>query len=303
MNLAAAAPAAVLALVAAAVPPRRLTCLLVAAAAVVAALRLAAGSPGGVTVWALVVALALGLAASALEDVVETSIAGSRVRAALTAAVAGGACVLTLIAVDGGRILRWRFGLGAGAIRLELPGAALVLGVALLILLAGTLATAAHLLARAPEGFRAGRIGQSLLVLGAGLGALGVAVVAGQGLGRNRDALATGAVDLATMFLATGVLALALVRLLAPKAAPNVAEDDAPRSQRLLRLAAAAALLAAAASGAEGWRAEGTYATATLAATSSAALLGLVAVQPTRLAMARIALFVLGLLAALARAA
>jgi len=302
MNVAAAAPAAVLALVAAAVSPRRLTCLMAAAAAAVAALRPASEVfPAALQVWSLVAALALGLAASALEEMVEISGSASRVRASATAAVAGAVCVLTLIAVDGGRILRWRFGLGAGATRLELPGAALVLGLALLVSLAGTLATAAHLLARAPEGYRAGRIGQSLLVLGAGLGALGVTVVAGQGLARSPDAMAAGARHLAAMILGAGVLALAIVRMLAAPAAAAVAEGGAARSQRMLRVAAAAAMVALAAAGVEGWRAEGTYATATLAQTASAALLGLVALQPTRLALARTGLFVFGLLAALAR--
>jgi hypothetical protein len=303
MNAAAAAPAAVLALVAAALPPRSLTCLMAASAAVVAALRPASESAvAGLAVWPLVAALALGLASSALQEAVETSGSPSGFGAAWTAAVAGAVCVLTLIAVDGARILRWRFGLGAGATRLELPGAALVLGLALLVSLAGSLATAAHLLARAPEGFRAGRIGQSLMVLGAGLGALGVAVAAGQGFSRRAEALSASARELAAMVLAVGVLAWALVRLIAPTAAEAVDEGASPRRWKILRLAAAAAMLAAAAAGAEGWRAEGTYATATLAATSSAALLGLVAVQPTRLALPRTALFVLGLLAALARA-
>jgi hypothetical protein len=302
MNVAAAAPAAVLALVAAAVAPRRLTCLMAAAAAAVAALRPASDVFPALQVWSLMAALALGLAASALEQAVDTFGSASRVRVAGTAAVAGAVCVLTLIAADGGRILRWRFGLGAGATRLELPGAALVLGLALLVTLAGTLATAAHLLARAPEGYRAGRIGQSLLVLGAGLGALGVAVVAGQGLARSPDAMAAGARHLAAMILGAGVLALALVRVLAAPASAAVTETGAARSQRMLGVAAAAAMVAVAAAGIEGWRAEGTYATATLARTSSAALLGLVAVQPTRLALARTGLFVLGLLAALAAA-
>jgi hypothetical protein len=86
-----------------------------------------------------------------------------------------------------------------------------------------------------------------------------------------------------------------------PPAVEAVAERATLAGPRVLRLAAAAAVLAAATAGAEGWRAEGTYATATLAATASAALLGVVAVQPTRLARARTALFVLGLLAALVR--
>ncbi len=304
MNLAAAAPAAVLALVAAAVAPRTLTGLMAASAAVIAALRPAPEpSPEGLEVWTLVAALALGLAASAFEAAAEATALSSRIRAGWTAAVAGLVWVATLIAVDGGRILRWRYGMGAGERRLELPGAALVLGLALLVTLAGSLVTAAHGLARAPEGYRAGRIGQSLLVLGAGLGALGVAVAAGQAFSRSPEGLAAGARDLAAMLLAVGVLVWALVRLIVAAGTGIVSADAVLRSDRILRLAAAAAMLAAATAGAEGWRADGTYATATMAGSASAALLGLVAVQPTRLGLARTALFVLGLLAALSRAA
>jgi hypothetical protein len=99
------------------------------------------------------------------------------------------------------------------------------------------------------------------------------------------------------------VLLLALVRRLA---APVVPADAVRGAESLrdhrLRLAAAAGLLAAATAGFEGWRSEGTYATAALAETAAAALLGLVAVQPTRLALARTALFALGLVELLARA-
>jgi len=306
VNLAAAAPAAVLALGAAAVAPRTLTGLMAASAAVIAALRPAPEpSPEGLEVWTLVAALALGLAASAFEAAAEATALSSRIRAGWTAAVAGLVWVATLIAVDGGRILRWRYGMGAGERRLELPGAALVLGLALLVTLAGSLVTAAHGLARAPEGYRAGRIGQSLLVLGAGLGALGVAVAAGQAFSRSPEGLAAGARDLAAMLLAVGVLVWALVRLIVATGTGTgtVSVDAVLRSDRILRLAAAAAMLAAATAGAEGWRADGTYATAMMAGSASAALLGLVAVQPTRLGLARTALFVLGLLAALSRAA
>jgi len=259
-------------------------------------------SAEGLGAWALVAALALALAASALQETVEESGSATPVGAVWTAATGGALLVLTLILVDGGRVLHWRFGLGAGGDRLELPGAALVLGLALLVSLAGSLAMAAHALTGAPDPSRARRVGQPLLVLGAGLGGLGVAVVAGQGL-RRREALAAGAIDLAAILLAFGVLVLALFHLLADPAPPEAAGvRPGPGSERRLRLAAGAALLAAAMAGVVGWRAEGTYATAALAETASAALLGLVAVQPTRLRLLRTALFVAGLLSLLSRA-
>jgi len=294
----AARPAAVLAFAAAALAPRGLPCLIGAAAAVVAAVRpLSESTPGGLAVAVLVGALALALAASALQDAAEEPRAG----AAWTAAAAGAVVVLTLIGVDGGRLLRWRYGLGAGAARIELPGGALVLGLALLVTLAGSLGTAVHLLTRAPEGSRAGRIGQSLLVLGASLAALGVGVVAGQGLRRSQGAIAAGAVEVATMLLAAGLLVLALIRLLAEPRPDAGVRSRWPR-ERMLRLAAAASMLAAATAGFESWRAEGTYATQALAEAASAALLGLVAVQPTRFGLLRRALFVGGLLSLLFRA-
>jgi len=300
----AARPAAVLAFAAAVLVPRGLACLLAAAAAVVAAVRPAPPAIPGFAAWPLVAALALALAASALQAAAEESGSPRRLGAAREAALGGAVLVLSMMIVDGGRILRWRYGLGAGAARIELPGAALVLGLALLVSLAGALSMTVHLLAPSTRRSRAGLVGQRLLVLGAGLGGLGVAVVAGQGLGHNAESLATGARDLAAMFLAVGVLILALIGLLAAPAAPEAAAGARvdPTSERALRLAAAAALLAAATAGFEGWRAEGTYATTTMAEAASAALLGLVAVQPTRLGLARAALFVIGLLALIARA-
>jgi hypothetical protein len=299
----AARPAAVLALAAAAVVPRGLPCVLAAAAAVVAALRPAPTPTAGFAVWPLVASLALALAASALQEAAQESRSAERLATAWTAALGGATVVLCLILVDGGHILRWRFGLGAGAARIELPGAALVLGLALLVTLAGSLSMVVHLLAPSPHRFQAELIGQRLLVLGAGLAGLGVAVVFFEGLHRGERALAAGALDLAAMGLAVGVLLLALIRRLAAPVVPGDAVGGAEslRDHRL-RLAAAAGLLAAATAGFEGWRSEGTYATAALAETAAAALLGLVAVQPTRLALARTALFALGLVALLARA-
>jgi len=162
-----------------------------------------------------------------------------------------------------------------------------------------------HAVTAATQRSRAGLIGQRLLVLGAGLGGLGVAVAISQGLGRSQQSIAAGALDLAAMLLAVGVLVLALIRLLATPAAPEAEARGtvaALAGERMLHLAAAAALLAAATAGFEGWRTEGTYATTTVLEAASAALLGLVAVQPTRLGLLRTALFMLGLLLVLARA-
>ncbi|HEY2943243.1 MAG TPA: hypothetical protein VGN09_12490 [Vicinamibacteria bacterium] len=301
----AARPAAVLAFAAAALTPSALPCVVAAAAAVVTAVRPAPAPIPGFTAWPLVAALALALAAAALQAAAEDSRWPQRVGAAWEAALGGGILVLAMMSADGGRILRWRYGLGAGASRVELPGAALVLGLALLVSLAGALSMTVHLLTPSIHGSRAGLIGQRMLILGAGLGGLGVAFVAVQALGRSAESLAAGALELAAMVLAVGVLVLALLRLLAAPAIPGAAVAGArvdPGSERALLLAAAAALLAAATAGFEGWRAEGTYATTTMAAAAAAAILGLVAVQPTRLGLVRAALFVIGLLALLARA-
>lgn len=297
-------PAAVLALAAALVVPRSLACLLAAAAATVAALRAAPAGIAGPGASLLVAALALAFAAAAVEEGASRHQAHRR-GAGWGAVVGGGTLALLLMVLDRGRVLRWRYGLGSGAARAELPGAAFVLGLALLVSLAGTLSMAAHLLASAAPPARARPFGQRLLVLGAGFGGLGVGIVAGQGLARSERALAAGALDLAALLLAVGLLVLALVRLLAT---PAAAEADAPVSggdlgrERMLRLAAATAMLAAAAAGLEGWWKEGSYATGAVAEAASVALLGLAAVQPTRFGLARASLFLLGLLAILARA-
>jgi hypothetical protein len=240
----------------------------------------------------LVAALALALAAAAVQAAVDASSADPR--------GAGGAVLaVTLIVLDGGRILRWRYGLGAGADRLELPGAALVLGLALLVALAGTLAMAAHLVSSGPAPL-ARLLGQRLLVLAAGLAGLGMAVVVAQGLSRGRQALATGALDLAALLVSTGLLVLGLTRLLAPVAAPVAAVRGA-RRERLLRGAAALALVAAAMAGVESWRMDGSYATPAVAEAVSVGVLGLVAVQPTRFALLRAVVFLLWLVAMIAR--
>ncbi|PYQ22799.1 MAG: hypothetical protein DMF81_10935, partial [Acidobacteria bacterium] len=251
----------------------------------------------------LVAALALALAAAAFQA--SEAGAASRPSAEGAAVFAGAALSLLLSTLDGGRILRWRYGLGGDGARIELPGASLVLGLALLASLGGTLSIAAHRLASTGPSGRMSLLGRRLLILGAGLAGLGWGVVAGQGLGRRPQALARGAVDLAALLLAVGLLAGSLRRLLAassPRTDSSSTRASRWSSAALLGWAAAATLVAAAAAGVESWWAEGSYATAGVAEASAVALLGLAAVQPTRLARPRAALFLLGLLAFLARA-
>jgi hypothetical protein len=248
----------------------------------------------------LLAALALALAAAAVQAAVDARSPDPRA-AAWSAALGGVALVVVLALLDGRRLLRWRYGLGAGGDRVELPGAALVLGLALLITLAGTLAMAAHLLSAGPAP-RARLLGQRLLVLGAGLAGLGTAVGVVQAVGRSREVVAAGALDLAALLASIGLLLLGLLRLLAP-VAPDAAGARAARSERLLRLAAALATAAAAAAAVVTRRTPGSYATPSVAEAVSAAVLGLAAVQPTRLGLLRAVIFLFGLVALIARPA
>src|SRR5207302_1175532 len=84
---------------AAAVAPRGLPFLMAAAAAVVAALRPAPPAEPGFAAWPLVAALALTLAASALEAAAEESRRGRTLAAAWEAALGGGILVLSLMIV------------------------------------------------------------------------------------------------------------------------------------------------------------------------------------------------------------
>jgi hypothetical protein len=244
-------------------------------------------------------ALAFLLAAAAVQAAVDARSPDARA-AGGSAALGGTAVVAVLVLLDGGRLLRWRYALGAGGDRLELPGAALVLGVALLVTVGGTAAMAAHLLSSGPApGARL--FGQRLLVLGAGLGGLGTAVAVVQALGRSRPALAAGALGLAALAASIGLLVVGLIRLLAP-VTPETAVLRAARSERLLRLAAALATAAAAAAGVDSWRAAGSYATTRVAEAVSAAVLGLAAAQPTRLGLLRAVIFLFGLVSMIAGA-
>jgi hypothetical protein len=212
--------------------------------------------------------------------------------AAGAAAAGGAALCLSLVTLDRGRVLRWSFGLGSGAARLELPGAGLLLGLTLLASWAGTVSLAAHLLAPSVVGARTA--GQRLLILAGGLGSLGIGLVLFQGLGQRPDALAASATGVVGGSLAAGLLVLGLKALLDSPGAV----DSSPRETMAGlagRLAALLALLAVGAAGGEAWLRQGTYLTPFVSAAVAAGILGLTALEPTRLVLTRQVAFLAGL--------
>lgn len=277
--------------VAVAVRPRPLPCVLASAAAIVLSLH-----PAGGDVSAIVAAVAAAVAAIAL-DSSATSRAASGADPRWAAVIGGAALCLAAAAPGGGRVLAWGYALGSGPSRIDLPGAGLLLGLALLASLAGTLLLAAHLLAGShpPPGGRAVVLGRRLLLLGAGVGALVVGYVVARGLSYGEAALSAGAVPVAALAAATGLLALALVVVLGEPVGDDVERQES-QADHATRLAVVLAVVAAAVAGFEGWLRQGTYATPTVAALASAALLGLAALQPTRLGLLRLLLFLAFLL-------
>ncbi len=138
-------------------------------------------------------------------------------------------------------------------------------------------------------------LGQRLLILAGGLASLAIGFTLLQGLGRGPEALAEGATGLVGCSLAAGLLVLGLKALLATPGAGARAPGERGAGPTA-RLAALLALLAAGAAGAEGWLRQGTYATSFVSAAAAAGILGLGALEPTRLALTRRAAFVAGLL-------
>jgi len=187
--------------------------------------------------------------------------------------------------------------MSAGASRLELPGAGLLLGLALLACLGGTLLLLAHFLAPGVAGARL--LGLRFLLPGAALCVLAVAHITLQGLLQKKDALAAAVTDVAALVLLTGVLACALARDLADIPASSPPHDA--RAARETALAVALTWLALAVAGGEGWRAAGTYLGPSVARVASAGLFGFAAVVPTRLPGTRRLLLLAGLVGAALR--
>lgn len=280
--------------VAAVLVPRPLALLLGSAGGLLLGLR---SGPAPAPAALVVVAAAAVLAAAAVSSSIESRLAAGG-DAAWSAAAGGAALALALAFADDGRILRWGYAVGSGDSRVEIPGAGLLLGLALLATLAGTLLLGAHLLA-APQGAALGRLtGQRLLLLAAGLAVLGLGFAVAKGVSLHEAALAASGGRVAALYAAAFALILGLVVLL-EGTGPNDAARLASRAETETRMAAVLSVLAAGAAGLEGWLREGSYGTPLMAGSVAASLLGLAALQATRFATLRRGLLLAGLLSLL----
>lgn len=282
----------------AALRPGAVSCLAASASALVLSLRPAPAQAE--TAMALMLAgAATGVAVAALDSSIVARLARggdpSFVAAAFGAALCG-----VLVAVDHGRVLRWSYALDGEGPRLELPGAGLLLGLTLLVSLAGTLLVAARALAGTQR--LAAAAGRRLLLLACGLAALGAGLILFEGLARSEAALAASAGEVAALGLATGGLIFGVLVMLGERPAREFARI-ALRAESETYVAAVLALLVLGAAGLEGWLRAGSYGTPEVARASAAALLGLGAAQPTGLGVLRRAAFAAGLLSLLLRAA
>jgi hypothetical protein len=282
---------AVALVVGAAVFATPLPCLFGAAAAAMVALGAMAPRPEAL---AAPVVAAMALAASAASFGSESD---ARLRKGADrgwpAAWAGLAfCVVAALQGEG-QTLAWRFGLGAPEVRGAIPGAGILAGLALLVTLSGSLALLAHLLTPGTPSAPVRRFGEGALVLGATFGILAVGFALFRGAA-TPAVLTASASGLVALMLATAALAAALVILLGPplpgepQAGPGQADFEA-------RIGAGLAVAAAGLAGFEGWLRLGTYATPLAGAAASAALLALAVLEPTKLGLARKALWLLAL--------
>jgi hypothetical protein len=266
-------------------------CLLAAAAAA----RVALGSPlvqpeavGAPVLAAL--ALAAGAASLGSEGAAWLRSGADR---AWPAAWAGFALCLAAVLQDQGQVLAFRFSLGAAEAQAAIPGAGLLLGLALVVTLAGALALTAHLLTGDVPSAPVRRFGQGALVLGAALAVLALGFVLFRGF-RTPDALSASALGIVAFSLAAVGLVAALVVLMSPASS----EEPQPSSRQAdfeARVGCALTVAAAAAAGFESWLRLGSYATPLTAAAASAALLALAVLEPTKLGLPRKALWLCAL--------
>jgi hypothetical protein len=217
------------------------------------------------------------------------------------ALLAAGALLAFVLLVDQRRVLRWSYGLELASGRLELPGVGRLLGLVLLATLGGALMLAAPRLA-GPGGrsrwLDPRVLGRRLLILAVGFVTLAGGVLIVETLRAGDAALRAAAGALVGIVLGAIWLGGALALLIG---APVRAEPAplAGRARRATAVAAALAALAAAATFGQSWLEAGTYATAPVAASVSAALVGLAAMQPARFASLRtglLAVVLMGLL-------
>jgi hypothetical protein len=270
-----------------------LPCLLAAAGATLTAL---SPESSTATTAPLFLALAATFAGGAVSSSVRSRVESDRGLSAATAG-AGVALVAFLMGSQGGGLLRWTFALGEGAESLPLRGAGLLLGLALLAALGGTLLLGARLLTPAvsaaePLAFQLLWPAATLVTLAAGH-----AVV--QGARQRPEALAASASTIALLLLLAGALVITLLRrLLPPAAGSSEASALETRARRETAVATALVWVAAAVAGVEGMTTRGSYLSTTTLSVAACGLLGLAALAPTRFPTARRTL----LLAALAAA-
>jgi len=195
----------------------------------------------------------------------------------------------------------------SGPARIEAPDAGLVLGLALLASLAGTLLLGADALAvpasaGGPETTAsplARMLGRRALLLAAGLSLIGAGLVFRVSAGGDLIPL-DAARDLGALMAAAGLLACAVPPLLAERASGDAVDED-QAGNVISRLVVVVALVAVVAAAAEGWLRTGTYLTPLTARLLSAALVAFAASETVRLrAPARI-LVLGGLLVAILR--
>jgi hypothetical protein len=212
--------------------------------------------------------------------------------ASAAGALAGG----LVIGLDGGRALRWGYGVVvAGPVRTEAPDAGLVLGLALLASLAGALLLGADTLAVAgspaspapPASPLARMLGRRALMLAAGLSLIAAGLVF-RAAGSTESFSLDVTRDLGALVVAAGLLSCAVPPLLAERISGD-AFDDEQAGNVIGRLVVVVALAAVLAAAAEGWLRTGTYLTPLTARLLSAALVAFAASETVRLqALARI---------------
>jgi hypothetical protein len=208
------------------------------------------------------------------------------------ALAAGGLLTALLLAVDHGSVLSGGFGAGAGPARAAVPGVGVLLGVALLSALAGSLLLGAQRFAGGAEGTRGAAVG--LLWAAVLAAAVGVAFALVSLAPWAGESPASGATALLGLAAAAAALATALLEARRPSS--TAAAVAAGRALLWTRIAAGLAVLTTLVAGADGFLRQGTYGTATTLASDSAALLGLAALEPTLLASTRRLVFLASLL-------
>jgi hypothetical protein len=264
-----------------------LPCLFGAAAAAMTAFGATPVQPGAVGAPVLAaMAFTAGAASVGSEGAAWLRAGADR---AWPAVLAGLALSLVAAFQGDGQSLAWRFSLGPPEARASIPGAGVLVGLALVVSLAGSLALLAHLLTPETPSAPVRRFGQGALVLGAGLGVLAGGFVLFRGF-RVPDGLQASAGVLVALWLATALLIAALVVLIGPPRSGE-AEPVARHAALEARIGCALAVAAAGVAGFEGWLRLGSYATPLTASAASAAVLALGAQEPTMLGLPRKALW------------